>query len=786
MDNAFDYEKLKLFYIGKEKVDGNFVPLVYKNKDLLTHAAIIGMTGSGKTGLGISLLEEAAIDNIPSIIIDPKGDMTNLLLTFPSLEASDFKPWLEENDAQNSGQTLDEFAQQTANLWKNGIEKDFQNASRIEKLKNSADFTIYTPGSDAGVQISILSSFKAPSIEVLEDSDLLSSLINSTVSSILSLIEEKSDETSKESILISSIFMNYFKDGKDLTLEELITLIVNPPFTKIGVFDLETFFMQNDRLKFALKLNNIIASPSFKTWLDGETLDISNLLYDETGKAKVSIFSIAHLNDNQRMFFVTLLLNQIVTWMRRQEGTTSLKALLYMDEIFGYFPPSSNPASKQPMLTLLKQARSFGIGVILSTQNPVDLDYKGLSNIGTWFIGRLQTKQDKERVIDGLSSANEGSLNKDKIFELLSNLQKRNFILKNINEENIKVFETRWTLSYLKGPISKDGIKKLMSQKRDNPIKKVENLEDNTSKIDVKKGVTKPIITSKIHENYLYTSQNSAYYLQPYLLCFATVHYINTTKNIDLEESIAYKIYLTENMKSIDFDTKEVLETSVIENFDTKERSNSFYYEIPTFIKNERDLKALEKDFVDYIYSEAKLTLYKNESLKLASKQNESLNDFKIRVQDRLNEKVDLEIEKLQMKFQKENDLLDNKLSKLYDKLDKEQQQANATTTNTMISIGTSILGAFFGKSASSIGRVASSARGASKILKERGDIKYVENDIAQIQEQKENLKTILENEIEKINLANNISNFEIEEMFMKPKRSDIYNLKLELLWQEQ
>ncbi|MDY3200897.1 MAG: DUF87 domain-containing protein [Arcobacter sp.] len=786
MDSTIDYEKLKLFYIGKQKVENSFVPLVYKNKDLLTHAAIIGMTGSGKTGLGISLLEEAAIDNIPSIIIDPKGDMTNLLLTFPNLQGSDFEPWIEEQDAQNNGQTLKEFAINTANLWKTGLENDFQNSSRIEKLKNSADFTIYTPGSDAGVQISILSSFKAPSKEVLEDNDLLISLVNSTVSSILSLIAEQNDSSSKESILISSIFMNYFTQSKDLSLEELITLIVTPPFAKIGIFDLETFFAQSERLKLALKLNTIIANPSFKTWIEGETLDISNLLYDENGKAKVSIFSIAHLNDSQRMFFVSLLLNQMVSWMRRQEGTTSLKALLYMDEIFGYFPPNANPPSKQPMLTLLKQARSFGIGIILSTQNPVDIDYKGLANIGTWFIGRLQTKQDKEKVIDGLSSANEGNLDKDEIMNLISSLEKRNFILKNINEDGIKIFQTRWALSYLKGPIPKDGIKKLMSNKRTNSSSKNEEKnEDTITQINIEKGISKPIITSNLNEKYLYGSQNSAYYLQPYLICSCDIHYINSTKNIDLETTETCKIYLDEEMKNINFDEKEEVENS---NFETKERPNSHYYELPTFIQSEKELKTIEKDFVDYIYRNSKLTLHKNDELKLTSKQNESLGDFKIRLQDRLNEKIDLEVEKLQTKFQKENDSIENKLSKLYEKLEREEQQATSTTTDTIISIGTSILSAFFGKSstATTLGKVATSARGATKILKEKNDVKYVQNEINQLEEQRNSLKTMLENEIEKINSTNLSSNFPIEELFIKPKRSDIYNVKLELLWQEQ
>jgi hypothetical protein len=791
MSSTIDYEKLKLFYIGKEETkDGSYVPLVYKNKDLLTHAAIIGMTGSGKTGLGISLLEEAAIDNIPSIIIDPKGDMTNLLLTFPNLEGKDFEPWIEAQDAVNNGLTVEEHAQNTANMWKKGIEDDFQSTQRIEKLKNSADFTIYTPGSTAGVQISILSSFKAPSKEVIEDNDLLVSLINSTVSSILSLIDEKNDSISKESILISSIFMNYYTAGKDLNLEQLISLIVTPPFEKVGIFDLETFFAQDDRLKLALKLNTIIASPSFKTWIEGETLDISNLLYDENGKAKVSIFSIAHLNDSQRMFFVSLLLNQMVSWMRRQEGTTSLKALLYMDEIFGYFPPSANPPSKQPMLTLLKQARSFGVGIILSTQNPVDIDYKGLANIGTWFIGRLQTKQDKEKVIDGLSSANEGNLDKNELMNLISNLEKRTFILKNINEEGIKVFKTRWALSYLKGPIPKDDIRKLMAVKIEKFVSspKEETIEKKHIKPLIKdvEQNTKPIITSNITQKYLYTSQNNSYYLQPYLTFSCDIHFVNTSKAIDLEQKESFKIYLDETMQNIDFEEKEVLENS---NFEEKDRVNSSYYSIPTFIQNEKELKSIEKDFSDYIYRNKRLTLYKNDALKLISKQDETLSDFKIRLQDRLNEKIDEEVEKLQSKFAKDNDSLEDKLSSLYQKLEREEQQSTSTTTDTIIAIGTSLLGAFFGKSLltkTNMGKVASSARGATRILKERNDVKYVESDIAQLQEEQENLKKSLEDEIEKINSSNLSSNYEIEEIFIKPKRSDIYNTKVELLWKEQ
>ena len=787
MNSTFDYEKLKLFYIGKEKIDGQITPLVYQNKDLLTHAAIIGMTGSGKTGLGVTLLEEAAIDAIPSIIIDPKGDMTNLLLNFPELNPSDFEPWLDDSEVSNSGGTKEELAIKVSNSYKEGIQRDFQDLSRVKKLKDSADFTIYTPGSSAGIQVSILSSFKAPTIEILEDMELFSNIINSTVHSILSLIDNKSDETSKESILLASIFTSYFKEQRDLTLEELITLIVTPPFSKIGVFDLETFFPQSDRLKFALKINTIIASPSFSSWLEGESLDISKMLYSQSGKAKVNIFSIAHLNDSQRMFFVTILLNQILAWMRRQEGTTSLKALLYMDEIFGYFPPQANPPSKQPMLTLLKQARSFGIGVILSTQNPVDIDYKGLSNIGTWFIGRLQTKQDIEKVIDGLSSASENGLNKQELSLALGTLAKRNFIMKNINEESIKTFETRWALSYLKGPLSKDAIKKLMENKKNNSPKNLEEKKSEVNEpfIDVSKGKSKPVIVSSIKEKYSYSSQNNAYYMQGYLLFSCSVHYLYTLKNVDLKENINFKIYLDEKATQINFEEREDVLTDT---FDEKEKPNSFYYELPSFIQNEKELKLLERDFADYVYRNFKLTLYKNDTLKISSKQHESLDDFKIRIQDRLNEQIDEKIENLKQKFEKENTLLEQKISKLFEKLKKEEQDSISATTNSIISIGTSILGAFFGKSSKTaiVSKVATSSRGVSKALKERSDIKTVQGEIDALQSLQDGLEEKLKIEIEKINDEFNISKYTIDEFFIKPKRTDIYDIKIELLWQEQ
>ena len=455
------YEKLGLFYLGKESNDDALT--LYKSKHLTTHAAIIGMTGSGKTGLGIGLIEEAAIDNIPSIIIDPKGDMGNLLLTFDEMRAEDYKPWIDEGEAASKGITLDEMAQKVAERSKEGIESFGQDLERVKRL-SGVEKTIYTPGSSAGVGVNILGSFEAPPQSVIEDSDTFASLINTTTSSLLALISIKSDSfNSKEHLLLSTLFNHFWSQNISLSIEELIGYVVSVPFEKIGVLPLSSFYPQKECLKLAQLLNGVISSVSFSSWTQGEPLDIGRMLYDENAKAKVAIFSIAHLSDDERMFFVTMLLNAYIGWMRRQRGSSTLKALLYMDEVFGFFPPSKNPPSKEPMLLLLKQARAFGVGVILSTQNPVDIDYKGLSNIGTWFIGKLQTKQDIEKVVDGISA--KSSLSKKEIAQKIATLKGRHFFMKNVHSERSVEFYTRWVLSYLKGPMTKDDIRGLMREK---------------------------------------------------------------------------------------------------------------------------------------------------------------------------------------------------------------------------------------------------------------------------------------------------------------------------------
>lgn len=469
-----DFEKLGVFYLGrpydlakKKPKDGW---LLYDSKDLVTHAVCVGMTGSGKTGLCLAMLEEAAIDGIPAIIIDPKGDLSNLLLTFPDLQAQDFLPWINEQDARKNNLPPADYAAQQAEMWKKGLALWGQDRERIQRLKDAADFAIYTPGSQVGLPISILKSFGAPSRDILDDAELLQERISTTATSLLSLLGLEADPIkSREHILLSTILSTAWKQGHDLDLAVLIQQIQHPPVSKVGVLNLDSFFPSKERFAFAMKLNNLLAAPGFTTWMEGEALDIGRILHTSGGKPRMAIFSIAHLTDTERMFFVTLLLTQMVGWMRSQSGTTSLRALLYMDEIFGYFPPVSNPPSKLPLLTLLKQARAFGVGVVLATQNPVDLDYKGLANTGTWFIGRLQTERDKARVLEGLEGASTSAgrkFDRQRMEQTLAGLSTRIFLMNNVHEDEPVIFETRWCLSYLRGPLTRAQIKTLMKPAR--------------------------------------------------------------------------------------------------------------------------------------------------------------------------------------------------------------------------------------------------------------------------------------------------------------------------------
>jgi len=435
-------------------------PLQYDPADLTTHAVVTGMTGSGKTGLCIALMEEAALQGIPAILIDPKGDLTNLLLHFPDLAPQDFQPWLDPELARRAGKSVEQASTDAALAWRNGLAEWGVTHERMLALKNAAEFAIYTPGSDAGIPVNVLSSLAAPGLDWASNREVLTERISSTVTAILGLVgfDELDPIRSREHILLSNIFQSAWSQNKSLDLTELILQIQSPPFDKLGVFPVDTFFPAKDRMALALQINNILAAPAFELWRIGQPLDIAALLRAPDARPRHSVFYLAHLSDAERMFFVTLLLSAVETWMRTQSGATSLRALLYMDEIYGYLPPTRNPSSKQPLLRMLKQARAFGLGLLLATQNPVDVDYKGLSNAGTWFIGKLQTEQDKQRLLDGLESTASGALERGTIDKLITGLGKRVFIMQNVHEKLPVVFQTRWTMNFLAGPMTRSQI----------------------------------------------------------------------------------------------------------------------------------------------------------------------------------------------------------------------------------------------------------------------------------------------------------------------------------------
>ena len=436
-------------------------PLVVDPGDLTTHGVIVGMTGSGKTGLAIVLLEEALLAGVPVLVLDPKGDMGNLLLTFPDLSPASFEPWVSESEARDAGLPVAEYAKQTAERWKAGLAEAGIGPERIQALRDSADFTIYTPGSTAGVPLNVIGSLAAPKLSWETEAETLRDEIEGIVSSLLGLVGIKADAlSSREHVLLSNLVENAWRAGRDLDLGSLIGEIQAPPLRKLGVFEIDAFFPPKERTELALKLNALVASPAFAAWGAGEPLDPAVLL-GEPGKPRAAIVSLAHLSEEERQFVATLVLSKVVSWMRGLPGTSDLRALVYMDEVFGFAPPTAAPPSKKPILTIFKQARAFGVGLVLATQNPVDLDYKAMSNAGTWLVGRLQTERDKERVLEGLRSA-AGDADVAALDTTIGALEKRQFLLVSAHEPKPVVFSTRFAMSFLRGPLTKEQITELM------------------------------------------------------------------------------------------------------------------------------------------------------------------------------------------------------------------------------------------------------------------------------------------------------------------------------------
>jgi hypothetical protein len=819
-----DFEKLGVFYLGRRyNLQQNSVEpelVLYDSRDLLTHAVCIGMTGSGKTGLCLDLIEEAAIDSIPVIAIDPKGDIGNIMLTFPALDAASFQPWVDTDEARREALSPEQFAAKQADKWKTGLAQWDQPAQRIQRLKDAAEFAIYTPGASYGIPVSVVRSFAAPPPEVANDGDSLRERVASTASSLLGLLGIAADPLrSREHILLANILQSTWLEGKDLTLPALIQLIQKPPFNQVGALDLDVFYPVADRFELAMLLNNLLASPGFSGWTQGQSLDIDALLYTPEGKPRVSVFSISHLDDAQRMFFVSLLLNHLLAWMRTQSGTASLRAIFYMDEIFGYFPPTANPPSKTPLLTLMKQARAFGLGCVLATQNPVDIDYKGLSNAGTWFIGRLQTERDKLRVLDGLEGAASnagGGFDRASMDKLLSQLRPRVFMMNNVHQPQPVIFETRWSLSYLKGPLSRDDIKRLMAEKGN-------AYRQTTGNAAAPQAVASPEIAGQVAPAKLNgvpaaaasNPKPAAASNRPLLSPGVKEYFLPVRVALPAGASVIYrpKIYAAGNVRFVDAksSTDTTLQYSLLadsppmgmpapdwdnappakvwmEQLQDQPQDAASFAPLIGAMNDEKSYTAWSKQFVTWLYNSKKLTLFKSEATGEFSKPRETERDFRIRLGQAARESRDEAAARLKERYAPKLSALEDRLRRAQQDLERQQLQARDQQIQSAISVGATVLGAFMGMSrgrvtTGSIDRAASAARRVGRTARKQQDVEHAADTVQSVNQMLSELNARFQAEMSELQGKFDPLQTPLSQITIAPKKTNINVVLLCLAW---
>jgi hypothetical protein len=782
-----DYEKLGVFYLGRE-VDATTkqrgeTPLLYDSSDLVTHGVIVGMTGSGKTGLGIDLIEEAAIDGVPVIAIDPKGDLGNLLLTFPGLSAAEFTPWVNPDEARRAGQSADAFGQAEAARWAKGLAEWGQDGSRITRLRAAAEFALYTPGSSSGRPISIVQSFAAPEPAIINDPELLADRVNTAATSVLTLAGINAEPLrSREHVLVSTLFTEAWRAGINLDLAGLIAQVQSPPVTKVGVLDLESFYPAKDRFELAMQLNQLLAAPGFSAWLQGEPLNIDQLLYSKDGKPRVSIISLAHLDDQERMFFVSLLLNEMVGWMRSQRGTSSLRALLYFDEIYGFLPPVANPPSKGPLLTLLKQARAFGLGLTVATQNPVDLDYKALANCGTWMLGRLQTDRDKARVLDGLEGAAGSAgtgFDRAGIDQMLSSLAKRVFLLHNVHEKEPVLFETRWALSYLRGPLGRDEIRALTAP----PVPNVPGVP-TVPKVpmgSVPTVATAPVLDPAIPQYFV--PGGDAYV--PMVLGVARISYSDAKLGLDETREVAVLTPIGDGPVAIDWEQAEPADFAV-QDLQKAPVSSASFAALPAAAAKAKNYATWEKDFSRWAAQSQSIELFKSPTTKQLSAPDESERDFRIRLGSDAREARDAALAKVREKYASKVATAQDRIRKAEQAVQVQAEQSSGAKIGAALSVGATIFGALLGRkavSASTLGRATTAARGMGKVGKEAQDVTRATENVNALREQLAAVESDMAADLQQVSAAWDLTNEPFERVLVKPKRGAVSVQLVALAW---
>jgi hypothetical protein len=757
------YERLGLFYLGRRfdlPAGARLAdPVLYDSKDLVTHAVCIGMTGSGKTGLGIVVIEEAALDSIPVLAIDPKGDLSNLLLTFPDLDQGSFAPWVDPPAS----------AEQIASKWKAGLADWDQDGDRVSRLKAAAEVRVYTPGSRTGVPLSLLRSLRSPGVQDEEDSARQVTILASSLLSLAGITEVAAH--SREQALLAAILMNPPEAAADLPW--LVQQIQRPAFSRIGVLDLETFYPARERQDLALRFNSVLAVPGFELWTQGEPLDIARMLHTPEGRPRIAIVSIAHLDDAQRMAVVSLLLGAVLEWTRRQSGTSSLRALLYMDEVFGYLPPVANPPSKLPLLTLLKQARASGLGVMLATQNPVDLDYKALSNAGTWFLGKLQTERDKARVLDGLEGV-AGGLTREELDRTLSATRPRVFLMHNVHDHEPVVFETRWALSYLRGPLNREDLRRATGG----------GAPDQAPVGARAAGAPKPVLPAGIDEYYLPSREGTSGYA-PVLYGCARVRYSDTRRDVDVASDVHAVTPLGEGAVAADWEAATDVDLPPDALRREPDNPGAGHVPLPADALNPRKYREWARDFEQWVVRAKPLQLFSAPAFKLSSRPGETRVEFLHRVQHAAREARDTAVDKLRTRYEAKAARASEKVSRATEALAREQQQVQQQKLQTAVSFGATLVGALMGRKAVSVttlGRATTAARGVGRAAKEAEDVARAKERLKEVEDELQALDAELQREIAAIE-APAAADPVIETVDIKPKAGGVDVRLVALAW---
>ena len=702
--------------------------------DLLTHGLIVGMTGSGKTGLAIAMIEETLRQGVPVLAIDPKGDLGNLLLLFEKLDGAAFAPWIDPDAARREGKTAEALGAETAAAWTKGLGEWGLAAADVAALKQARDAVIYTPGSTAGVPLNILQSLDAPSVPFDSAAEDLRDEIAGIASGLLGLLHIDSDPIqSREHILISAIVETAWRKGQSLSLESLITSVANPPFEKLGALSVETVYPARERQGLMMSLNNLLASPSFEAFRTGEPLDIDKLFHAPGGKPRLSVVYTAHLSDEERLFVTALLLDKVKTWMRRQPGTSELRALVYMDEIFGYFPPHpANPPTKRPLLTLLKQARAQGVAIVLATQNPVDLDYKGLANMGTWMVGTLQTDQDKARLRDGLVGSGASAATVD---ALLAATRKRVFLLHDVHRAAPCLMQSRWAMSYLRGPLTRDEIGRLMAGRAAAPVA-----------ASTQAAAGPPVVPSPLRHNFF--KKYGGELADPHLFVKYAVRYKGAGETVALR---AYPLAGATAPEIFEAEPVEPEEAALSTDVPPGVR----YGDLPGFVV-EGGAKGLEKALKDRLADKLAVTLYFDPVTKESSSPGESKDAF---------------AQRLKSEGGSGDDKLQDQLEKKRRDLAMKEQELTGRKTEKWTAIGTAIL--------SNIGLFTGRKRtisGTSAVLTKNRMENTAEARVEALRAEVADLEA-------KVAELGSVDAGRFEERPLVPGRGDVKILRYDLLW---